>query len=398
VLADNTPEEVTELVKSSGLRGRGGAGFPTGTKWEFIPKDVFPRYVVINNDEGEPCTFKDRELTERDPHAVIEGALIAAYAVQAVAVYIYVRGEFALAHRRLDQAIADARGHGLIGSDILGSGFSCEVFTHPGAGAYICGEETALLESLEGLRGQPRLRPPFFPAIKGLYNQPTVVNNSETVASLPKIINKGVDWWRGMGTEKSPGTRIFSLSTGIERPGNYELSLGVQLTDLLELGGGISGGRRFKAVIFGASAPWLVDPSISLDFEAPAEAGSMLGSGSVIVLDESSCAVETALITARFFNHESCGKCTPCREGTWWQSKILERVERGEGRDDDLEVLVDVSDNMSAPELPYAPKGQCFCPLGDGAAWSVRSAVQLFKDEFVQHIEDGACPFKQWAS
>jgi NADH-quinone oxidoreductase subunit F len=393
-LGEHTPEDLVEMVKAAGLRGRGGAGFPTGAKWSFIPKDVFPRYVVVNDDEGEPGTFKDREISERDPHAIVEGALIAAYAIQAEAVYIYVRGEFNLGLRRIDQAIAEARAGGLIGSDINGSGFSCEVFTHSGAGAYICGEETALLESLEGYRGQPRLRPPYFPAVKGLYHKPTVVNNVETVSTVPHIVMKGVDWFRTMGTEKSPGPKIFSVSGHVNRPGNYELPLGTSMSEMLEIAGGMRDGHSFKAVIpGGASAPWLDTTDITMDFEALFDAGTMLGSGGVIFMDETTCMVRMALVTTRFFNHESCGKCTPCREGTWWAVKVLERIERGEGRAEDVDLLVDVCNNMSDPGPNYVPKGRCFCALGDGAAWALRSSINLFKDEYLAHVEGKGCPF-----
>lgn len=393
-LTDHKPDDVIEIVKASGLRGRGGAGAGTGMKWSFVPKDVSPKYVVVNDDEGEPCTFKDRELTERDPHAIIEGALIAAYAVDAEAVYIYVRGEFGLGRARLDTAIQDARSKGLIGENILGMGFDCEVFTHPGAGAYICGEETALLDSLEGFRGQPRMKPPF-PAVEGLYRKPTVVNNVETLATLPHIILNGVDWFRSMGTEKSPGTRIFAVSGRVNRPGNYELALGGPMTDLIDIAGGIKDNRVFKAVTGGASAPWLNTTDITLDWEAFAEVASMLGSGSMIFTDETSCMVEMALVTTRFFNEESCGKCTPCREGTWWGVKVLERLERGEGQRSDLDLLLNICDTMSAPGPAYIPMGQCFCPLGDGAAWALRSIINLFREEFDAHLEKGHCPFKQ---
>ncbi|MCA1839765.1 MAG: NADH-quinone oxidoreductase subunit NuoF [Actinomycetota bacterium] len=394
-LSDQAPEDLIEMIKASGLRGRGGAGFPTGNKWAFIPKDVKPKYVVVNDDEGEPCTFKDREITERDPHSIIEGALICAYAVGAEAVYIYVRGEFSLGMQRLEAAIADARSKGFVGKSIMGTDFSCEVYAHPGAGAYICGEETALLESLEGYRGQPRLRPPFFPAIKGLYHQPTVVNNVETLATVAHIVNKGVDWFKSMGTEKSPGPKIFSISGRVNRPGNYELPLGTPMGSLLEIAGGFIDDAPFKAVIpGGASAPWLDTLDITMDFEALGAAASMLGSGSVVFIDANSCVVEMAMISTRFFNHESCGKCTPCREGTWWTVKILERIEGGEGRPEDLKTLIDVTNNMSAPGPAYVPKGQCFCALGDGAAWSLRSAINLFEQDFVAHIEQHGCPMR----
>jgi NADH-quinone oxidoreductase subunit F len=389
------PEEIVEMVKASGLRGRGGAGFPTGNKWGFLPPDVFPRYVVVNDDEGEPCTFKDREITERDPHAIIEGALICAYSIGAEAVYVYVRGEFALGARRLQKAIDEAIAAGFAGDRIAGSDFSCPVFIHRGAGAYICGEETALLESLEGYRGQPRLRPPFFPAVKGLYHQPTVVNNVETLSSLPHIINKGVDWWRSLGTEESPGVRIFSISGQVSKAGNYEFELGTPLKSLIEKAGGMQNGNAFKAVMGGASAPPVTDESITMDWESFMKAGSMLGSGSVIVLDETTCMVNLAHNITRFFNHESCGKCTPCREGTWWGVKVLERMERGEGRMEDIDVMVDVCNNMSAPGPVYMPKGQCFCALGDGAAWVLRGAIELFRDEFEAHVREGRCPFRE---
>jgi NADH-quinone oxidoreductase subunit F len=390
-----TPDEVVELVKASGLRGRGGAGFPTGEKWSRMPPDVYPRYVVVNDDEGEPCTFKDREITERNPHAIVEGALICAYAVRAEAVYIYVRGEFAEGARRLQQAISEAAEQKFVGDNIAGSDFSCPVRIHMGAGAYICGEETALLESLEGFRGQPRLRPPFFPAAKGLYSQPTALNNVETLASLPHILTRGVDWFRSMGTEKSPGPKIFSVSGRVERPGNYEYPLGTPMKELLEAAGGFREGGEFKAVIpGGASAPWLDTMDITMDFESLADAGTMLGSGSVIFMDNTTCMVRAAHVTTRFFNHESCGKCTPCREGTWWAEKLLERIETGEGREEDLQILREVCNDMSPPGPMYVPMGKSFCALGDGAAWSLRSAMNLFESEFQAHVEKRACPFE----
>jgi NADH-quinone oxidoreductase subunit F len=393
-LKEYTPQEVVELVKASGLRGRGGAGFPTGQKWSFMPEQ-FPRYVVVNNDEGEPCTFKDREITERDPHAILEGALICAYAVQAEAVYIYVRGEFGLGARRLERAIADAGEKGLVGRNIAGSEFSCPVYIHRGAGAYIAGEETALLDSLEGFRAQPRLRPPFFPAAKGLYHQPTALNNTETLATLPPLLVGGVEWFRSIGTEKSPGPKIFSVSGQVNRPGNYEFPLGTPMGELLEAAGGMRDGGELKAVIpGGASAPWLTTYDITMDFEALMQAGTMLGSGSVIFMDSKTCMVNAAYIVTRFFNHESCGKCTPCREGTWWAVKILERLEQGEGRPEDSEMLVEICNNMSDPGPVYVPMGRSFCALGDGAAWSLRSAVNLFPEEFKAHVEQAGCPFK----
>lgn len=379
-----TSGEVTELVKESGLRGKGGAGFPTGMKWSFIPQDVLPRYVVVNHDEGEPGTFKDRELAECDPHQLIEGIVIAAWANQAEKAFIYCRGEFALGSRRLDAAIRDAYARGFLGRGIFGSSFDLDIVLHRGAGAYICGEESALLDSLEGFRGQPRLRPPY-PAVKGLYGQPTVINNTETLSTLPAILAKGAEWHKQWGTEKSPGTKMFSVSGHVERPANYEVPYGTTLQELLDLAGGMRNGGEVKAIIpGGASAPLLTDTTVPLDFESLKEAGTMLGSGAVVFMDESTCMVRNALVTTEFFEHESCGKCTPCREGTWWAVKVLERIEHGEGRQEDLDVLLDIADGMD---------GRSFCPLGDAASWALRSNVKLFRDEFERHVVDGRCPF-----
>jgi NADH-quinone oxidoreductase subunit F len=385
VVTEITPDELTELVKNSGLRGRGGAGFPTGMKWSFVPKDVFPKYVVVNHDEGEPGTFKDRELAELDPHQLLEGIIIAAWATQANKAFIYCRGEFALGSRRLDAAIQAAYDKGFLGRGIFGSKFDLDIILHRGAGAYICGEESALLDSLEGFRGQPRLRPPF-PAIKGLYGQPTVVNNTETLSTLPHIVTNGIDWFKQWGTEKSPGTKMISTSGHVERPANYEVALGTTLADLLELAGGMKDGKELKAIIpGGASSPLLTSTEVALDFEALKEAGTMLGSGAVVFMDETTCMVRNALVTTDFFEHESCGKCTPCREGTWWAVKVLERIEHGEGRKEDLDLLLDIADGID---------GRSFCPLGDAASWALRSNVKLFRDEFEQHVIDGACPFE----
>ena len=378
------PDDLIELVKTSGLRGRGGAGFPTGVKWSFVPKDVFPKYVVINHDEGEPGTFKDREIAERDPHLVIEGITIAAWANQANKAFIYCRGEFALGSRRFDQAIAEAYEKGFLGKGIFGSDFDLDIILHRGAGAYICGEESALLDSLEGYRGQPRLRPPF-PAVKGLYGQPTVINNTETVATLPAIVANGPDWYKQWGTEKSPGTKVVSVSGHVNRPGNYEIPLGMKLSDLLLLAGGMLHAGKLKAFIpGGASAPLLTDTNIEMDFEALKDAGTMLGSGAVVFMDTTTCMVRNALVTTAFFEHESCGKCTPCREGTWWALKVLERIEHGEGRQEDMDLLLDICDGID---------GRSFCPLGDAASWALRSNVKLFRDEFQQHVDEGRCPF-----
>ena len=379
-------DDVIELVKSAGLRGRGGAGFPTGVKWSFVPKDIFPKYVVINHDEGEPCTFKDRELAELDPHAVIEGIIIAAWANQANKAFIYCRGEFALGSRRLDNAIAEAYEQGFLGQGIFGSKFDLDIVLHRGAGAYICGEESALLDSLEGYRGQPRLRPPF-PAVKGLYGQPTVINNTETIATLPWIVANGADEYKKIGTEKSPGTKIFSVSGHVARPANYEVPLGTSLQDILDLAGGMRNGGAPKATIpGGASSPLLTTTDIAMDFDTLKEAGTMLGSGAITFLEEGTCMVRNALVTLEFFEHESCGKCTPCREGTWWAVKVLERIEHGEGRQEDLDLMLDIADGID---------GRSFCPLGDAASWALRSNVQLFRAEFEQHVVDGRCPAEQ---
>ncbi|MBW3594772.1 MAG: NADH-quinone oxidoreductase subunit NuoF [Actinobacteria bacterium] len=386
VVTEMSPDEVIEVTKDSGLRGRGGAGFPTGMKWSFVPKDVFPKYLVVNHDEGEPCTFKDRELAESDPHAVLEGIAIAAFANQASKAFIYCRGEFALGSRRLDRAISEAYDKGFLGSGIFGSKFDLDIILHRGAGAYICGEESALLDSLEGYRGQPRLRPPY-PAVKGLYGQPTVVNNTETLATLPWIFANGAGAYKKYGTEKSPGTKMFSVSGHIERPANYEVPLGTKLQDILDLAGGMRGGKKLKAVIpGGASSPLLTDTDIAMDFDTLKEAGTMLGSGAITFLDEDTCMVRNALVTLEFFEHESCGKCTPCREGTWWAVKVLERVEHGEGRPEDMSLLHDIANGMD---------GRSFCPLGDAASWALRSNVKLFLDEFEQHVDLGRCPAEE---
>ncbi|MDQ3952727.1 MAG: NADH-quinone oxidoreductase subunit NuoF [Actinomycetota bacterium] len=378
------PDETIELVKASGLRGRGGAGFPTGVKWSFVPKDVFPKYVVVNHDEGEPGTFKDRELAELDPHQLLEGIIVAAWATQAEKAFIYCRGEFALGARRMDRALNEAYERGFLGKGIFGTPFDLDVVLHRGAGAYICGEESALLDSLEGYRGQPRLRPPF-PAVKGLYGQPTVINNTETLSTLPAIVAQGPDWFRQWGTEKSPGTKMLSVSGHVRKPGNYEVPLGTSLADVLELAGGLFPGRSLKAVIpGGASAPLLTATDIPMDFEALKEAGTMLGSGAVVFMDDTTCMVRNALVTTEFFAHESCGKCTPCREGTWWAVKVLERLEHGEGRPEDMDLLLDICNGID---------GRSFCPLGDASAWALRSNVKLFRDEFEEHVAQGRCPF-----
>jgi NADH-quinone oxidoreductase subunit F len=387
VLGKIPPAEVIEIVKRSGLRGRGGAGFPTGLKWGFVPKDSDrPKYLLCNADESEPGTFKDRQLIEQDPHQLLEGMILAAYAIGCHHSYIYVRGELVYGAGVLTRALAEATAQGFLGKNILGSGYDLTITLHRGAGAYICGEETALIESLEGKKGMPRIRPPF-PAVRGLYQCPTVVNNVETLSNLPHILTRGPAWYASIGTEKSKGTRIFSVSGHVERPGNHELPLSVTLRELLtEHAGGVSGGRALKAVIpGGASAPVLTPQhlDVGMDFESLAAAGSMGGSGGVIVMAEGTCMVKVGEVVARFFHHESCGQCTQCREGTAWLHKVLARIERGGGRREDLDLLLDVCDNMT---------GQTICVLSDAAALPVSSYLRYFRDEFEAHVRERRCP------
>jgi NADH-quinone oxidoreductase subunit F len=388
------PDDVTEEVKTSGLTGRGGAGFPTGTKWTFLPKDVFPRFVVVNGDESEPGTFKDRQLLERDPHQVIEGTLICAYAVRAARAFIYVRGEMALAQERIANALNEAYAHGAIGRNVFGSGWNIDVVLHWGAGAYIVGEETALLESLEGKRAFPRIKPPFFPAAKGLYYQPTIVNNVETLANLPWIMMNGGAAFAALGGNRSTGTRLFCVSGHVQRPGNYEVEM-VKTTfrDLLEapeLGGGLPPGRQLKCFIpGGASAPWFFPEHLDmpLDADEVAKAKSMLGSGAVVFMDDSTNVVKAAWRIVKFFAHESCGQCTPCREGTTWLERILWRIWNGQGRMDDIDLLLDVCDNISVG-IDWPPKQTTICPLGPSAVSPIASAIDRFRDEFVQMIKE----------
>ncbi len=384
------PKDVIETVKSSGLRGRGGAGFPCGLKWSFVPQAAGPKYLAVNADEGEPGTFKDRELMLRDPHQLIEGILIACYAVGIEKAYIYIRGEFAAPGRAVDKALTEAYEKGYVGRDILGSGFSCDIYTHMGAGAYICGEETGLLESLEGKRGHPRLKPPF-PAIKGLYGRPTVVNNVETLSNLSHIIENGPEWFAGIGIdEKNTGTRMYCVSGHVERPGLYELPLGLTLEEIIEDHcGGIRDGKALKAVIpGGASAPVLTakeiyEDKVRMDFDALARVGSMGGSGGVIVMDETTCMVQAAGRLARFFEHESCGQCSVCREGTGWVAEIIGRLEAGKGVPDDLSTLDSIDPNM---------RGNTICVLSDACAMMFSAFVKKFRDEFEEHIQRGVCP------
>lgn len=383
VVTTMQPQDVTNEVKTSGLRGRGGAGFPTGVKWGFLPNSIWPHYVVANADESEPGTFKDREIMENNPFQFLEGLMIAAYAVQANVAYVYLRGEFWRIAKWLDQKIAELEKAGLLGDKLFGRDYSLRLYTHLGAGAYICGEETALLESIEGNLGQPRLRPPF-PAVAGLYARPTLINNVETLTNLPPILQNGAGWYRGFGTEKSPGVKIFSLSGCVNRPGNYELPLGTTFRHLIyELGGGILGGKKIKAIMAaGASSNLIVADDLALDTPMDYEStqntlNAPLGSASVIVLDET---VSTAWLverTAHFFKHESCGKCTPCREGTYWMYQIAKRIEHGHGSQKDIDLLKDVASEMV---------GKCLCALGEFSVMPVLSSLQKFRPDFEERV------------
>jgi NADH-quinone oxidoreductase subunit F len=380
------PTAIIEEVKTSQLRGRGGAGFPTGNKWSFLAKGTSkPTYLCCNSDESEPGTFKDRMLMEKLPHRLIEGMLITAYATGTKKAFIYIRGELALAARQLERALAEAYAAGLAGKNVMGSGNDIDVIVHRGAGAYICGEETSLLESLEGRRGYPRLKPPF-PAVAGLYGGPTVINNCETLSTIPPIIQNGGAWYASYGTEKSKGTRIFCVSGHVNRPGNYELPLGTPLRTIIEdFAGGIWKGRKMKAFIPGGSSmPMLGADKIDLvmDYESVMAAGSQLGAAAVIVMDDQTCIVGAVTRMVEFYRDESCGKCTPCREGTYWLVQLLERLEEGHGRADDIALLNDICSNMA---------GRCFCPLGDAATSPIVSAIKLFRDEFIYHVEHGHC-------
>ncbi len=392
-----TPEAVAAEVDAASLLGRGGAGFPAGRKWSMLRKDPVT-YLVVNGDESEPATFKDHLLVERDPHQLLEGVLIAAYALHVSLAFFYLRGEFALGLERLQQALNDAYAHGAAGHDVFGSGFSIDVVVHPGAGAYICGEETALLESLEGKRGFPRIKPPFFPAAIGLYGQPTVVNNVETMSNLPWIVLNGGAAFAALGQGRSAGTRLFALSGHVRNPGTYELEM-VKTTfrDLIYapvLGGGVRGGNELKAFIpGGVSAPWFGPDQVDLPLgqDEVAEAGSMLGSGSIVVMDSATCMVRAAWRITRFFARESCGQCTPCREGSGWLERVLYRIEHGGGREEDLDLLLDVSDNIS-PGLQWPPLQTTICVLGPSIPSSIHSAISMFRDEFLLHVKEGACP------
>ncbi|HEY6622492.1 MAG TPA: NADH-quinone oxidoreductase subunit NuoF [Acidimicrobiales bacterium] len=394
-----TPEAVAAEVDAVSLLGRGGAGFPAGRKWSMLRKAPVT-YLVINGDESEPATFKDHLLIERDPHQLLEGVLIAAYALQVTQTFIYIRGEFALGLERVQAALNDAYAHGAVGQNIFDSGFSIDVVVHPGAGAYICGEETALLESLEGKRGFPRIKPPFFPAAIGLYGEPTVVNNVETMSSLPWIIGHGRDAFTALGAGRSTGTRLFALAGHVNKPGVFEVEM-VKTTfhDLIHapvLGGGIRHGRELKAFIpGGVSAPWFGPDQVDLPLgqDEVADAGSMLGSGSVVVMDDHTCPVRASWRITKFFARESCGQCTPCREGSGWLLKVMERIESGRGRAEDLDLLLDVCDNI-APGLTWPPQQTTICVLGPSIPSSIASAIEMFRDEFLVHIKEGGCPYE----
>ncbi len=386
------PDAVIQLVKDSGLRGRGGAGFPTGMKWGFIPQgDNKDHYLVVNADESEPGTCKDMPLLMANPHVLIEGIIIASYAIRAGYAFIYIRGEVTHVVRRLQAAIAEAYAAGHLGKNIQGKGYDLELVLHVGAGAYICGEETALLDSLEGFRGQPRLRPPF-PAIAGLYAKPTVVNNVESISSVPSIINNGAEWFSAMGTEKSKGYTLYSLSGHVANPGQFEAPLGITLRELLELAGGIRPGHQLKFWTPGGSSTPIFTAEhldVALDYEGVSAAGSMLGTKALQVFDETTCIVRAVLRWTEFYKHESCGKCTPCREGTWWLVQILRDLEAGIGTAADLDKLLDVVDNIM---------GRSFCALADGAASPIISSLKYFREEYMQHLTTGGCPFDPVAS
>jgi NADH-quinone oxidoreductase subunit F len=380
-----SPDAIINEVKTSALRGRGGAGFPTGLKWSFVPRDSpKAKYIVCNADESEPGTFKDRYLLERDPHALIEGMLIAAFALRSQACYIYYRGEYKYLIDIMDEAIEEARAANLVGKNILGSDFSCEVYTHTGAGAYICGEETALLSSLEGFRGHPRMKPPF-PAVEGVYACPTVVNNVETLTAVPEIIEMGGLAWRDLGTEKSGGTKLWSVSGHVKKPGVYELPMGYEMEKFImeDCGGMLRDAKKLKAVIPGGSSVYamradqIIGKNVRLDYEGLVEAGSLVGSGGFIVMDETVDIIDSTKNLTEFYKHESCGWCTPCREGTDWLTKIFTRIADGGGRPEDAQLILDLCDNI---------EGKSFCALGDAAAWAIQGAVKRFPEDFKKYL------------
>jgi len=380
------PEQIIEQVKASGLRGRGGAGFPTGLKWSFIARNApGQKYVVCNSDEGEPGTFKDRDILRYNPHQLIEGMVIAGYAIGATCGYNYIRGEFWEPYERFEAALEEARAAGFLGENLMGSGFDFQLHSHLGAGAYICGEETALLESIEGKKGQPRYKPPF-PAHFGLYGRPTIINNTESLASIPVILEKGPEWFKELGVENSGGSKLFSISGNVNKPGVYEIPLGTPFSTLLEMAGGMRDGRPCKAVIPGGSSAPIIPGEqmldLTMDYDAIAKAGSMLGSGAVIVMDDTNCMVKVLDRMSYFYYEESCGQCTPCREGTGWLYRVVHRIETGRGRPEDLELLEDVTQKIC---------GRTICALGDAAAMPVQGMLRHFRDEFEYHIEHKKC-------
>jgi len=391
-LRELRPSEVTDAVKKSGLRGRGGAGFPTGLKWSFVPKDApGPRYLCCNADEGEPGTFKDRVIIENDPHLLLEGIAISCFALSVAEAFIYIRGEFAFGAERLERAVSEAEAGGFLGPNVLGTDFSLRVHVHRGAGSYICGEETALLESLEGKRGLPRLKPPF-PASVGLYGRPTVINNVETLSCVPSIVRNGPEWFASIGTKGNTGPKLFAVSGHVERPGVYELPLGATLRELLfEHAGGIKGGRRLKAVMPGGSSTPVITAEhvdVKLDFDSLATAGTALGSGAVIVMDDTTCMVEVALGLTRFYRHESCGQCTPCREGLGWMERLLDGIESGRGGPADIGLLLELASGIS---------GKTQCPMGDAAVIPAQSTIGRFREEYESHVRQKGCPLKSAA-
>jgi NADH-quinone oxidoreductase subunit F len=392
-LTGHTPEQLVEMVKASNLRGRGGAGFPTGMKWSFLPKQTEkPVYLCVNADESEPGTFKDREIMEFDPHQLLEGIVITCFAIRSKTAYIYIRGEMLAGYDVLWEAVREAYAKGFLGKNILGTGFDCDVVVHRGAGAYICGEETGLIESLEGKRAYPRIKPPF-PAVYGLFGCPTIVNNVETLACVPHIVMRGADWFRGIGPEKSPGPKLFCVSGHVARPGVYELPMGTPLREIIyDHCGGIPNGRKLKAVIPGGASMPVFRPDeidVPMDMDSVQKAGSFLGSAGIMVMDESVCMVWATLNLAHFFHHESCGQCTPCREGTGWFEKVLHGIEYGGADPRDADLLLDIAGNMM---------GNTICALADAAAMPVRAFVTKYRAEFEEHIRLGRCPMRPEAA
>ena len=387
ILREQTPpKDIIEELKTSALRGRGGAGFPTGLKWSFMNRDAdIQKYIVCNSDEGEPGTCKDRDIMRYNPHALIEGMVIAGYAIGASVGYNYIRGEFWEPYERTEAAIEEARAVGILGNNIFGSGFDFELHNHLGAGAYICGEETALLESLEGKKGLPRFKPPF-PASYGLFGKPTTINNTETLASVPYILDKGGKWFLETGIPNNGGPKLFSVSGHVNKPGNYEVPMGTPFSELLEMAGGVRGGSKLKAVIPGGSSAPVLPASImmdvTMDYDSLANAGSMLGSGGVVVMDDTTCMVKMLERISYFYYEESCGQCTPCREGTGWMWRMIHRIEHGQGTDDDLDKLDDVASKI---------EGRTICALGEAAAWPVRSFIRHFRNEFQYHVDHKRC-------